>query len=150
MNIQKSKSSNHRFRLVLFFIWMFQFLLLGFQAYAEIIPYEGPPGAAEQANRILVPYARYVELWNQAHPEDTIDLPQGDGAISFADVRYEVTIEKERLNLSLTARIKTYGKDWAVIGLPFSTLAVTGATLDGKPAQLQSGPKGMFLMVHET
>jgi hypothetical protein len=121
-----------------------------FAASAEIIPYEGPPGAAEHADKILVPYARYVELWNRAHPEDTIDLPRGDGQIAFGDVRYKVAVDKERLTLSLTARIETYGQDWAVISLPFSTLAVTEATFNGEAAQLQAQgtpDDGMVLMV---
>jgi hypothetical protein len=118
-----------------------------FAATGEILPYEGPPTTAERADKVLIPYARYVELWNQAHLEDTIELQQGDGQVSFADVRYKVTVSQEQLNMSVTALIKTYGKDVAVLGLPFSTLAVTQATLDGQPARLQVGPKGMVLMV---
>lgn len=63
-----------------------------------MIPYAGNPATAEQADKILVPYARFVELWNQAHPDDR-------------------------------------------------SLALTQATFDGKPAQLQAGPKGMVLML---
>ncbi|MHC4434429.1 MAG: hypothetical protein ACYTBS_21520, partial [Planctomycetota bacterium] len=105
------------------------------------------PDAAEESDKILIPYARFVELWNQAHPEDPIDQPQADTRISLSDVRYRVTVGDERLDLRLTANVKTYGKGWAVLGLPIPGLAVTGATLDGKAAQLQAGPKGMVLMV---
>jgi hypothetical protein len=112
-----------------------------------IIPYEGEPTAAEKSDKILIPYTRFVELWNQAHPEDTIDRPRPGTHISLSDVQYSVTVEQEQLNLLLTAGISTYGKDWAVLGLPISGLAVTKATLDGKAAQLQAGPKGMVLMV---
>jgi hypothetical protein len=120
-----------------------------------VIPYEGPAAAAEQSDKILVPYARFVELWNQAHPEDPIDQPQPGTAISLSDVRYKVTVNREQLNLVLTAGIMTHGKDWSasrladwvVLGLPISGLAVTQAALEGKPAQLQSGPNGMVLMV---
>jgi len=112
-----------------------------------VIPYEGPPGTAEQSDKILIPYTRFVELWNQAHPEDTIDLPQPETRISLSDVRYRVTVGAEQLDLLLTADIETHGKDWVVLGLPISALAVTRATFDGKPAQLQAGPKGMVLML---
>ena len=112
-----------------------------------IIPYEGGPDTAEKSDKILIPYARFVELWNQAHPEDTIDRPQADTQISMSGVRYTVTVGQERLDLQLTANIRTYGKDWVVIGMPISGLAVTTATLDGKVAQLQAGPKGMVLMI---
>jgi len=58
-----------------------------------------------------------------------------------------VTVEKEQLNLLLTADIRTYGKDWVVLAMPIEGLAVTEATIDGKAAQLQAGPKGMVLML---
>ena len=112
-----------------------------------IIPYDGRPDTAEESDKILVPYARFVELWNQAHPDDTIEQLQPDTEISLADVRYELTVGQERLNLLLNADVTTYGTDWAVLGLPMSGLAVTRASLDGKVAQLQAGPKGMVLMV---
>ncbi|UCE50679.1 MAG: hypothetical protein JSW47_11035 [Phycisphaerales bacterium] len=112
-----------------------------------IIPYDGRPDKAEESDKILVPYARFVELWNEAHPDDTIEQPQPDTDISLAGVRYELTVGQDRLNLKLSADITTYGAGWAVLGLPMSNLAVTSATLDGKAAQLQAGPKGMFLMV---
>jgi len=112
-----------------------------------VIPYEGPAAAADQSDKILVPYVRFVELWNQAHPEDPIDQPQPGTAISLSDVQYKVTMDPEKLNLVLTAGINTHGKDWVVLGLPFSGLAVTQATLEGKPAQLLAGPSGMVLMV---
>ncbi|MHC4570220.1 MAG: hypothetical protein ACYTE3_31270, partial [Planctomycetota bacterium] len=112
-----------------------------------IIPYEGRPDMAEESDKILVPYARFVELWNRAHPDDTIEQPQPDTDISLADVRYELTVGRDRLDLVLSADITTYGPGWAVLGLPMSGLAVTRATLDGEVAQLQAGPKGMVLMV---
>jgi hypothetical protein len=112
-----------------------------------IIPYEGDPTTAEKSEKILIPYARFVRLWNQAHPDDPIDRPRPGTDVSLASVRYRVTVEKERLNLLLTAEIKTYGKDWVVLAMPIEGLAVTEATIDGKAAQLQTSPKGMVLML---
>ena len=112
-----------------------------------VIPYEGKPGTAEQSDKILIPYTHFIELWNQAHMEDPIDRQRPGTQIFLSDVQYRVTVIEEHLNLLLTADIRTYGKDWSVLGLPFSGLAVTKATLGGKAAQLQVGPKGMVLMV---
>ena len=112
-----------------------------------VIPYEGEPGTAEQSDKILIPYTRFIELWNQTHLEDPIDRQRPGTQISLSDVQYKVTVIEEHLNLLLTADIRTYGKDWVVLGLPISGLAVTKATLGGKAAQLQVGPKGMVLMV---
>ena len=112
-----------------------------------IIPYEGDPTSAEKSEKILIPYARFVRLWNQAHPDDPIDRPRPGTDVSLASVRYRVAVEKERLNLLLTAEIRTYGKDWVVLAMPIEGLAVTEATIDGKAAQLQTSPKGMVLML---
>ena len=110
-----------------------------------IVPYEGDPTAAEQSDKILIPYSRFVKLWNQAHPEDPIDGLRPGTDISLAAVRYRMTVKGKQLNLLLTAEVKTYGKDWVVLGLPISGLAVTEATLDGKAAQLHARPKGTVL-----
>lgn len=112
-----------------------------------IIPYEGDPTTAEQSDKVLIPYARYVQLWNQAHPDDPIDGLKPGTDISLASVRYKLTVEKEQLDLLLTCDIKTYGRDWVVLGMDIQGLAVTQATIDGKAAQLQAGPKGMVLML---
>ncbi len=128
-------------------------------AAGVIIPYDGDPTGIKDSEKILVPYSRYVELWNRAHPEDPIDGPKPGTDICLAAVRYRLTVQAEprpalggalaegQSELVLTADVTTYGKGWVVLGLPISGLAVTSATLAGKPAQLQSGPKGMVLML---
>jgi len=117
------------------------------EAVGVIIPYEGDPTTAEKSEKILIPYTRFVRLWNQAHPDDPIDRPPPGTDVSLASVRYRVTVEKEHLKVLLTADIRTYGKDWVVLAMPIEGLAVTEATIDGKAAQLQTGPKGMLLML---
>ncbi|MHC4659829.1 MAG: hypothetical protein ACYS83_11740, partial [Planctomycetota bacterium] len=107
---------------------------------AVIIPYEGDPTAAEKSDKVLIPYSRFVKLWNQAHPKDPIDGLRPGTDISLANVQYRATEKDEQLKLLLTADIKTYGKDWVVLALPTKGLAVTEVTLDGKPAQWQGVP----------
>ncbi|MHC4500165.1 MAG: hypothetical protein ACYS21_13735, partial [Planctomycetota bacterium] len=102
-----------------------------------IIPYEDDPTVAEKSQKVLIPYSRFVKLWNQAHPDDPIDGLRPGTDISLANVRYRVTTDTGQLKLSLTAQIRTYGKDWVVLPLPMRNLAVTEVTLDGKPAQWQ-------------
>jgi hypothetical protein len=105
-----------------------------------IIPYEDDPTIAEKSQKVLIPYSRFVRLWNQAHPDDPIDGLRPGTDLSLADVRYRVTTDTGQLQLSLTAQIRTYGKDWVVLPLPMRNLAVTEVTLDGKPAQWQGAP----------
>ncbi|MHC4212571.1 MAG: hypothetical protein ACYSWP_04255 [Planctomycetota bacterium] len=107
-----------------------------------IVPYEGDPDKADKSQKVLVPYSRFVELWNIAHPEDPIDGLETGAEISLANVRYDVTIDpdKGQLKLTLTADVKTYGSDWVVLELPVNNLAVTGISIDGKPARWQGVP----------
>jgi hypothetical protein len=106
-----------------------------------IIPYDGDPTAPEDSNKVLISYARFIELWNLAHPNDVIDGPRPGTDVSLAAVRYSVTVEAEQLSLLLTADLRTYGRDWVVLPMPLSGLAVTEATFAGKPAQLHSTPQ---------
>jgi hypothetical protein len=112
-----------------------------------IVPYDTRPEQAENSKKVLVPYSRFVELWNRVHPQEPIDLPVPGTDISLADVKYDVTITKEQLNLVLTAEIRTFGRDWVTLPLPVSGLALTEAEYKGKTAQLQAAPNGMVLML---
>ncbi|HUT30558.1 MAG TPA: hypothetical protein VMX13_12260 [Sedimentisphaerales bacterium] len=105
-----------------------------------IIPYDGDPTTAEKSDKVLIPYSRYIKLWNQAHPEDPIDGLKPGADISLAGVRYKGTVDNKQLKLVLTAQVRTYGKEWVVLALPAKGLAVTEVTFDGRPAQWQGAP----------
>lgn len=106
-----------------------------------IIPYEGDPTAAEKSDKVLIPYSRYVKLWNQAHPEDPMDGLKPGTDISLADVHYRATEDNRQMKFTLTAQVRTYGAQWVVLPLPTQGLAVTDVTFDGKPAQWQGAPE---------
>ena len=110
-----------------------------------IVPYEGDPTKADQAKKVLVPYRRFVELWNRANPDRKIDVPAAPVEVSLAGVQYAAAFDGERMSIALSARVKTFGRGAAVLPVPMSGLAVQSATLDGQEARLQVGPKGMIL-----
>ncbi len=111
-----------------------------------ILPYHGDPTNADaNADKVLVSYRRYVELWNRANPKERIEMAAGPVEVSLAGVRYAATLEGERMKVVLTARVKTFGKGWVSLPMPMGNLAVQSATLDGKPADLQVGSRGMVL-----
>ena len=112
-----------------------------------IIPYDGDPAKADQAAKVLVPYARFVKLWNMANPDQQIEAKPPAGGVSLAGVKYAATVEGERMNIVLTAELATYGEGWVLLPMPMSGLAVKTATLDGKAARLRSGPNGVVLML---
>lgn len=111
-----------------------------------ILPYEGDPNQADaNANKVLISYRRFAELWNRAHPDDRIAAPEGDTSISVAGARYAATLDGERLTIQLSADVRTFGKAAAKLPVPMTNLAVTEATLAGKPADIHIGDKGMVL-----
>jgi hypothetical protein len=58
--------------------------------------YSVDPADIEQrdsATKVLVPYARYVELWNLAHPDKKIGDQVATAKFSFAGASYEVVLE---------------------------------------------------------
>ena len=112
-----------------------------------VIPYEGDPTQADQSKRVLIPYDRYVRLWNQAHPDEPIETVPAAGGVSLAAVHYDATVQGERMHIVLTTQVKTLGASWIALPMPMSGLAVQRATLAGEPAQLRVGPKGMVLML---
>ena len=110
-----------------------------------VIPYEGNPTEADASTKILVPYARFAELWNRAHPDKPVDVGPKAGMISLADVQYAAVLRGKELHVVLTAEIAASGDGLVTLPMPIAGLAVQAATLDGKPASLQVGPGGMML-----
>lgn len=112
-----------------------------------IVPYHGDASKAPDAGKVLVPYSRFVELWNQAHPDDPLDKPRPDSDISLSDVQYDATLAGRQFDIVLRAQVVTYGSEWVTIAMPFEDVAVTEATFNGKEAKLQRGPRTMMLML---
>ncbi len=113
----------------------------------SIIPYSGDPTQAEQSEKILVPYSRYIELWNRAYPEMAIDELPAHRQFSLADVQYQADVGKDLFELNLTAHISTYGQQWVMIPLSFKGLAVAEVTLDDEIVQLQTNEQGTMLIL---
>ena len=116
-----------------------------------VIPYDGDPTKATASGKVLLPYKRFVKLWNLSHPDKKIELPAtgivSSEKVSLAGVTYSAVVADKKMNITLQAELTARGKGWAVLPMGISGLAVTTATLDGKPARLHVGPKGMVLTV---
>jgi len=110
-----------------------------------VIPYDGNPANADASTKVLVPYARFAELWNRAHPDRPVEVGPRAGMISLADVQYAAVLRGKELHVVLTARIAASGDGLVTLPMPIAGLAVQSATLDGKDASLQVGPGGMML-----
>ncbi|MHB8953982.1 MAG: hypothetical protein ACYC4U_13515 [Pirellulaceae bacterium] len=107
---------------------------------AVVIPYD--PADIEQresATKVLVPYARYVEFWNLAHPDQKIGDHLTAEKFSYAGARYEVVLEDaEHLVLRGTLEIELFTDDPQEVPLAMQQGVITSALLDGQPARLKA------------
>jgi len=107
---------------------------------ALILPYD--PDAAEgiqAADRLLVPYARYVELWNRAYPDKKIESRKPPAAYALSGASYRTTLEgDEYLLVTGELQLDVYADGYVQIPLGLSGGVFARADLDGRPARLST------------
>lgn len=108
-------------------------------ADAIIVPYDpDKPDGREAAEKILVPYAKYVELWNQANPGKKIDITPPPVGYAIAGTTYEMALAAGDF-LSLVGRmeIEVYSDNPVAVPLALVGGVLEKATVDGQAARLQ-------------
>ena len=107
---------------------------------AVVVPYDpSDEQGRETAAKVLVPYQRYVELWNLAHPDQKIGQQQKEQAFSYAGASYEVLLEDaDHITVKGTLAIELYADQPADVPLALQDGVITSALLDGKPARLKA------------
>jgi len=107
-------------------------------ADAIILPYdpESKTGVRD-ADRLLVPYARYVELWNRAYPDKPIGEKPPPAPYALAGAAFTARLEGEKF-LLLEGRVDldVYEDDYVQVPLPLSGGVLARADLDGSPARV--------------
>ena len=106
---------------------------------AIIRPYEPQPdGGIYGADRLLVPYERYVELWNRAHPDKKLETPAAPLPYALAGTSYQTTLAgDEYLLLSGRLNIDVYANGYVTVPLRLHGGVLARAELDGKAARLR-------------
>ncbi len=112
-----------------------------------IVPYDGAAADANASKKVLVPYEKFVELWNLANPGDQMTKPEPGTELSISDVLYECGLNGESLRIRISAGLQARGKGHLLLPLPMKNIAVTAATFNGSAIQLQMAPNGMVLML---
>ena len=103
-------------------------------------PYDpkAPNGIAE-AKRLLVPYAKYVELWNRAHPDKRLEAAPPPASYGLSGASYQAVLEGDNgLVLSGHMEIDVYAEGLVGVPLRLGGGVLARADLDGKPARLTS------------
>jgi hypothetical protein len=107
---------------------------------AIIIPYDPdkPEGLAE-AVKVLVPYEKYVELWNRANPDKKLTDKPPPAPFALAGADYQVTLaDGNELLVAGKIEIDVFTDKPVVVPLNLVGGVLAKATLDGQPARLQS------------
>lgn len=107
---------------------------------AIIIPYDPdkPEGLAE-AVKVLVPYDKYVELWNRANPEKKLTEKPPPAPFALAGASYQATLaDGNELLIAGKIEIALFTDKPVVVPLNLVGGVLVKATLDGQPARLQS------------
>lgn len=110
-------------------------------ADAVIIPYDSDAGLADLSNaqRVLVPYAKYGELWNRAFPDQRLQTTPPIVPYALAGAAYEANLAgDEHLELQGRLDVEVFSEDPVQIPLRIEGAVLAGALLDGKPARLQA------------
>ncbi len=105
---------------------------------AVVIPYDATRrfGVVE-ADRILVPYAKYVELWDRAYPDAKKTVVPPPASYAPAGVSYQTTlVDDGDLLVEGRMEIDVFVEERTEIPLGLDGGVFTRAELDGKPARL--------------
>jgi autotransporter-associated beta strand protein len=106
---------------------------------AILRPYDATaPDGVKAAERLLIPYAKYVELWNLAHPDKKLQSPTPPADYALAGARYQTTlVGDDYLQVLGRLEIELFVESYVVIPLNLKAGVLAKAELDGRPARLQ-------------
>lgn len=106
---------------------------------AVIIPYDAEKeDGLKNAEKVLVPYEKYVELWNRANPEKKLQTVPPPAAYALAGANYEATLGAgDELIVSGRIEIDLFADQPVTVPLNLVGGVLAKATLDGKAARIQ-------------
>jgi hypothetical protein len=106
---------------------------------AIIVPFDlADPDGIAKAEKVLVPYAKYLELWNLVHPDKKLAGPEPQLAYGVGAAKYDVQLgSDESLDLHGVVDIELFTDKPVSIPLPLAGGVLLAAKLDGKAARLQ-------------
>ena len=112
---------------------------------AVVLPYDPATKVGiPNVDKLLVPYDKFVELWNTAYPEKPIGAKAPPAPYAMAGASLAATLKgDEYLLVEGTIDLDVYTDEYATIPLPLDGGVLAKADLDGKPARLsvaQAGP----------
>jgi len=105
---------------------------------AILLPYDPDSETGiEDADQRLVPYAKYVVLWNRAYPDKKLEAKRPPALYALSGASYTTTLEgDEYLLVEGRLEIDVFTEKHVEIPLALAGGVLARAELDGKPARL--------------
>jgi len=105
---------------------------------AVLLPYDPQSKTGiREAEQLLVPYARYVELWNRAYPDKKIESRPAEWPYALGGASYSCALEgDEALRITGQVSLDVFGDGYVSVPLGVRGGVLARAELDGKPARL--------------
>lgn len=105
---------------------------------AVLIPYDPTdPDGWKRADKLLIPYDRYVELWNLAYPDRRLTEPPPPADYALAGSHYELRLlEADELAAVGELEIQVFADQMVSVPLSLAGGVIASARLDGQPARL--------------
>ncbi len=105
---------------------------------AVVIPFDPSQSSdAMRSEKLLLPYATYVELWNRAHPDKKITSAKLPASFAWSDATYSAILDAgESLQMTGTLTLEQYSDQEIAIPMNLAGCVLESATLDGQPPRL--------------
>ena len=105
------------------------------------------PDLEGEAGRVLLPYADYEKLWNQAHPGNPMLSPRKAPRIFLRKPVYKgILVDADTFELKLEVAVEVDAPGAVDFPLPFNNLAVKECLFDGQPANISAQKGGGILL----
>ncbi len=90
---------------------------------------------------MFLPYEKFQELWQAAQDKTRPAAePKPPVGALITEIDNEATVEKDVVRVKAKVKIEVLAEGWNEIPLRLADAAITGATLDGKPARIVGAP----------
>ncbi len=105
---------------------------------AIVVPYDADSRTGiQEAGKLLVPYDKFVELWNLAYPEKRVETKPPPAAFALSGASFRAKLEGDDfLLVQGRVDVTVYAEEFVAVPLALDGGVLAKADLDGRPARL--------------
>lgn len=113
------------------------------------VPYDpAHPDSLDGLGKVFIPFARFREIWNAAHPGRKFEEPmKAPVPWLVTGASYEGVVDGETAGITATYDLIVLSEDWVEVALPLSPAVVEEALVDGEPVRVLSKQGAHVLII---